>query len=507
MLQLHPAQCARLVAMFLPGKLKSSSSLLVACLICSLVLSPAYADSRPSQTIATKQSVIQALVDKWLSNAELSHSLIGIEITDAKDSKVIFSHNGDRRFVPASSAKILTCAAAYETLGQDYRYSTKLYAVGSIKGNILFGDIVIEPSQDPTLSRADLFNLCLVARKKIKSITGQVRIAAIPGGNEHFMPGWLNEDWGQMWMPPSSNLVIDKNIANGLIPLKGIRTNILNSASTTDSRNKSILDSDLQSSWLSLDPQKKILNLHLGQGMGVKNPIVVGTPDAYNLALATKLVHDSGISTGINPLNALSGLSPSVGYSKPNPKQTNEPKTLIAEHKSKPLSQIISHALHESDNLYTQQLLRTLGMTIGRTAASQNNNITLEKRGLAYLLDYLNKKGVQGQEVVLFDACGLSRKNCLSPHALNQLLIAMDNQPATKGYIDLLKKSSYEGNDSVIYCYKTGAMDSVRSITGLLRKGNDNIAITIMVNGHTPHVGRLRALINDLVRQIGQVYF
>ena len=43
--------------------------------------------------------------------------------------------------MPASNMKILTLAAAAETLGWDYRYTTTLETTGTIEDGVLHGDL------------------------------------------------------------------------------------------------------------------------------------------------------------------------------------------------------------------------------------------------------------------------------------------------------------------------------------------------------------------------------
>ncbi len=66
--------------------------------------------------------------------------------------KTIFEYNADKRLVPASNMKLLTSAAALIVLTPDFRYETRLLTNGYVQSGILYGDIIIEGSGDPTIS-------------------------------------------------------------------------------------------------------------------------------------------------------------------------------------------------------------------------------------------------------------------------------------------------------------------------------------------------------------------
>src|SRR5208283_1710507 len=109
------------------------------------------------------------------------------------------------------------------------------------------------------------------------------------------------------------------------------------------------------------------------------------------------------------------------------------------------------------------QMLRTLGLL--KPLNKSLETATLEDRGLARMHAWLAGAGLNEDEVVIFDGCGLSRKNAITPHALNTVLRHMAGTSGNGPYIDLLTHEG-EGNART-FRYKTGSMDSVRSICGI----------------------------------------
>jgi D-alanyl-D-alanine carboxypeptidase len=128
-----------------------------------------------------------------------------------------------------------------------------------------------------------------------------------------------------------------------------------------------------------------------------------------------------------------------------------------------------------------------------------DDRVTIEDRALYRLNTWLASIKVPPHEVVLLDGCGLTRKNGVSPHALNTVLAHMAGPTLTGGYLNLLKASDH-------YRYKTGSMDTARSITGVVQtRGGQNLALTIMVNNHTPAIKDLRMEVDELVQLVGNI--
>lgn len=466
---------------------------------------PVCAESKRQNTLCA--ITLDSLINSWLKRPDLVHSLIGIEVMQLPTGTVLYSLQGDKRFAPASTTKLLTTACAYDILGGAFQYKTRLYAQGQTNGQVLNGDIVIQPSEDPSLKQDDLRRLIMQIQKKgIKKITGSLAIVEIPGGHDRFQPEWLLEDWGQEWMPPSSDLVIDRNITAGNFAFNGYKKVNTEHETAPSSLTATLLSAGLAASWVECDPKLKELHYYRDSAINATAPAVVANPGLFNQALAQDMARNM-------QLHIDDSLASKVWHFLPGSKSQRQ-AILISEIQSKPLASIIEKTLHESDNLYAQQLLRTLGLPqlnpefktdshIG-LVKSKGDSATLESRGLEKLYGWLAKAGVSSSEVVLVDGCGLSRKDGIAPHALNMVLKYMWNTNPV--YIELLKHSNPLGGSKGGFCFKTGAMDTVRCITGILQTaGAQTLAVTIMVNGHVQSVQALRGDVDSLVALLDSI--
>lgn len=81
-----------------------------------------------------------------------NHSFWGLLVKDLDSNETLLSINPDKMFVPASTTKLFTVAAALDTLGADYRFQTPVYAQGDIDSSgRLKGDLILVASGDLTM--------------------------------------------------------------------------------------------------------------------------------------------------------------------------------------------------------------------------------------------------------------------------------------------------------------------------------------------------------------------
>lgn len=471
---------------------------LLACLMFAFCLVPSFAnvdaavaqqtedgEKAKGKEVPVNLKPIEDVANAWLRRPELQHSQVGLEIMHIPSGQVLFSSNGRKRFVPASTTKVYSTACAMDTLGPNYTFSTKLKVYGKIDGNRIDGSLFIEPSEDPTLETEDLRELLSVLQKKgIKTIEGKVDVVGIPGGGDRFSNYWLLEDWGQDWMPVPSDLIVDGNIARK-DPARGYPLVQYTASRDQNALLTSVLTSAEGPAWVCFHPGSKTVQFWHPTGPLCGGQIV-GNPNEYNLAIAQSLIKNMGIKVKEKtiPLNVM-----------------EQAPTVIAEHHSEPLSAIVKYCLKESDNLYAQQMLRTLG---NLPPVSKNmEKATLEERGLARINQWLLAMGVTPGEVLLWDGCGLSRKDCFTPHALNMVHRHMAGATLKSAYLDVMPLDGAEGATNGTFRYKTGTMDSVRCISGvLITAAGEPLAVTVMVNAHNPSIRDVRASMGGMIDRL-----
>ncbi len=68
---------------------------------------------------------------------------------------VLYELNSRKLMMPASNMKIVTLAAAAETLGWDYRFKTTLETAAPVEDGALEGDLIVRGGGDPTINARD----------------------------------------------------------------------------------------------------------------------------------------------------------------------------------------------------------------------------------------------------------------------------------------------------------------------------------------------------------------
>ena len=125
----------------------------------------------------------------------------GILIKDLNTQEVLFSHNENKLFTPASLTKIFTLLSALEILGEEYVYQTSFYFSSTVPGEIN-GDLNIVGSGDPTQSPEVIRKIAddLVQKFSIRHISGDIVL-----DNSKFLP---EEFLGRGWMWDDKNPLI-----------------------------------------------------------------------------------------------------------------------------------------------------------------------------------------------------------------------------------------------------------------------------------------------------------
>ena len=181
---------------------------------------------------AAQRSELARRVDHILARADVARGFWGIEIEELDSGRVIYSHDAQRLFTPASNTKLFTTAAALALIGPDYRIRTTAESATSPdKYGRLSGDLVLVGRGDPNLSgRALPYALKTqrplapdhvleeiadqVAAHGVKVIDGDVVADDTFFVYEPYGEGWSQGDLMWQYGAPVSALAINDNVVD-----------------------------------------------------------------------------------------------------------------------------------------------------------------------------------------------------------------------------------------------------------------------------------------------------
>jgi serine-type D-Ala-D-Ala carboxypeptidase/endopeptidase (penicillin-binding protein 4) len=75
----------------------------------------------------------------------------GLLELDPRSGKTVRARQVAREFIPGSVTKLFTISAAWKTLGPGHRFTTPVFALGTIRGSTLHGNLVLQAQGDLTM--------------------------------------------------------------------------------------------------------------------------------------------------------------------------------------------------------------------------------------------------------------------------------------------------------------------------------------------------------------------
>lgn len=416
-------------------------------------------------------------------------AVMGVMVKDITTGRIIYQHNADRLFVPASSLKIYTGAAALIMLGPNYHFETKIYTdAPSVHPGMLEGNLYVVFDGDPTLTSADLFEvLSVLSQQSITHVKGNVIIVSPPYTGEKYAPGGAERDKIHPYGAPITPFILDQNAITFNIRSTG--PGQLASITVDDPGNRIHVSNALYTK----RPQTRACSL--SYQMDEQNQIHVQgciTPRAapYLERIALK-----------NPMNYAQGVvAAALRHWQINvqgnviPGQMPASVKLLNSHVSDALPVILADTLKPSNNVLANALFLKIGQAYWRQTATWVNSGQAVKQILE------KYASVPMAQAILIDGAGLSRENRVTPRQSVELLSHMEEKfLLSDDFISALPVPGQKGTlfhrniaspaiQSHIHA-KTGTMRGIVGLAGYLPSANHHtLAFSIITNSTNPRL-------------------
>ena len=468
-------------------------------------------------------------IDALLAQPDVARGFWGIKIVDAASGRVLYEHDADRLFTPASNTKLVTTAAAFALVGPQHVFRTTIETNGVLDSHgRLTGDLVLVGRGDPNLSGRTLPYAGKTERAKtpdyyLQELADQLiaRGVKIVDGDivgddsyyvfERYAASWDEGDlmW-EMGAPVSALSLNDNTIYLSVGPgdrigdralltvapfadYYEIDNKVVTTAAGTGARNLSI----------HRDPGSKRLMLWgtipLGDS-GVVEALAIDDPAEFSAQLLRRKLEAKGVmifgKTRVKHLERSTlGIVPVSAPTSPGT------TTVLAEHASSPLGDDLKVINKVSQNLHVELALRLIG--------HEKLGIGSFDAGLQAERSFLSLAGITTDEYRLNDGSGLSRQNLISPSALVKLLQYAHAQSWGPQFEDTLPIGGVDGSLTNRFTgpayatrvhAKTGSMGHVNALSGYaVTKRGARIVFSVMSNNHVLGTPRAQEVIDAIV--------
>jgi D-alanyl-D-alanine carboxypeptidase/D-alanyl-D-alanine-endopeptidase (penicillin-binding protein 4) len=417
-----------------------------------------------------------------------------VDVRSLDTGERLYDLNAGKLMMPASNMKILTLAAAADTLGWDYRFTTTLETRGTVSGGVLHGDLIVRSNGDPSINtrdgRADAvlseWTRALQAAG-ISSIDGRIIGDDQAFDDEGIGAGWAWDYLQYGYAAPVGALEFNENVATLTISpgaaagdtaivrvSPGHGFSVLNHAVTGAAGSEDTIDYRRHIDRAVLDVTGSI---PLGAQTANRSVAVVNPTILFAQALKDGLIA-RGIAVGGDAVDLDDIAAEMLMQGIPE-------RRVLVSTQSPPLHEIATVLMKVSQNLYAETLLKALGAAHGGLGTAEGGRLAVRRT--------LEAWGVPADAYVMLDGSGLSRYNYVTVAALTTILEHMYKDP--RHHDAFMATLPIAGKDGTIATRmrgtraegnavaKTGSISNARSLSGYVRtRDGEMLVFSILAN-------------------------
>lgn len=417
-----------------------------------------------------------SILEQDISNSPNMH--VGMMVINPDNGKTVYQYQAEQYFHPASNVKLFTAIAAMLDLGPSYQFSTTLYSsTQKSKDGVLASNVYIKFSGDPSLTSDDLRNLLSnLQQQGIKQIKGNIILDDTIFPADLYPLGHVRED--SMWSfgAPATSITLDENSvavtfkANTSTPeIAKVTPDFVKVSSAL------VWENDANTKLCSfqaetIDAQNILLTGCLPKRLLPTINLAMPNPDAYAKYLvahdlkALDIRLNGQIITGVTPKNIT---------------------TVLAQHSSADLSDLLTWMLQNSDNLYASAITKTMGL--------KAFNIADDKAGAVAIMNTLAPYQLPNYH--LEDGNGGSTYDLVTPVVMAELLYHANKNPELANFLlSALPEVDVDGTLTDFPAAtlkgktlaKTGTMTDTSSLSGFIETKSGNTLIFSLLIDDTP---------------------
>ncbi len=449
---------------------------------------PALADLPPA--------VMQAL-----KAAQIPAASVGVVVQPVDARAPLLAHNAGQAMNPASVMKLLTTYAALDLLGPAWTWKTGAWIENPAVNGVLGGNLYLKGSGDPRFAIEHLSSLLRQLRVRgIRQINGDIVLDSSVFDIARIDPAAFDDKPMRPYnVGPNGLLINFQAIRFTLQPDNG-RPRLLMETPSDGLR----LDNQLRSvdGPCSSDWKERIAIRLIPENSGNRLEFT----GSFAAQCGEKPLNISPLAADAQAGGLIRALWQELGGSlngqvRPGPLPPGA--RLLAEHESAPLADAVRDINKFSNNVMARQVFLTLGNeTAPATAERARQRVT----------DWLNRRGLRFDELVVDNGSGLSRSERISAGNLNRLLLDAWKSPVMPellaslpivGIDGTMKKRLKEAEATGRAHIKTGTLDGVKTAAGYaLDAQGRRYAVVFLINHPRAQAGS--AAIDALINWVAQ---
>jgi D-alanyl-D-alanine carboxypeptidase/D-alanyl-D-alanine-endopeptidase (penicillin-binding protein 4) len=436
------------------------------------------------QLIVSGQSNFENAVEQFLKKPEYKNASVGMHIIDLSSGETIYELKPEKVLIPASTLKLVTSASAFEMLGEDYRFETKVGYSGKIGNGELNGDLVIIGGADPALGseyfQDHYINFIQTWVRKIKEtgiekVKGNLILDGSVFDTERIPSSWIWEDIGNYYGAGPNAFTVYDNLFRITFssPRKvGKATKIIGIYPKIDGmkigNNVISADNNRDNAYVYGSPLDKIRTVR-------------GTIPRNRKAFTIKAaIHQPEEVLAKEFLECLAKegvfITGNVLFEQAKRNDLN----IVFTQESPSLSEITEVLNHESVNLFAEHFLKQISVV--------KNGVGDREDAIELVKGFWNSKGISTEYLFMEDGSGLSHFNAVSPKFFTQILNYMAKNEPFVNSLPGAGEGTLIGFDENLLPDKTlqsksGSMTRVRCYAGYIQLNSGNkLAFSVMIN-------------------------
>lgn len=448
-----------------------------------------------AQTSANRAFVNQ--IDAFLDVDDFQNAIWAVKIVNLTNGETVYARNQELSMMPASNAKLYTSAAVLDILGPSYRYETPIYSDGPVEQGILKGNLIIRGTGDPSIggrynSEKDPTQTLRELARRIKNSGIRMIEGNIIGDDDLFEDaplgiGWSWDDEPYYYSAEIGALTYYDNSIQ--IALQGQRPGMPAKLTWTPETsyvnviNKSVTVPSDSSKDNEFDRVRNsnIINVRSEIPAGVIDTtyITISNPTHYFAHIFREVLVDEGV--------AVTGRAMDMDDLATKPRYEMRRFRKQTTYTSPPLEELVETFNKESQNLYGELFIRTLG------ALHPVNDPDIEpgsaEMGLEAAMATFARAKIDTSRIKLVDGSGLSRMNLVTANMTSNLLHYMWDHPyatVRQAFYNSLPVGGIDG--TLEDRFRSGAgFRNVRAKTGTLT-GASSLSGYVFSKAETPYL-------------------